>query len=149
MNFENKELKDLFELANRVGNKRYHRLTRQDFEDYRKYEQWRYINGDSECGTTEESKDWVRNNSERQCPICDEYYSQRSGRSIDHKLPRAQYPWLSMEFKNLWVICRDCNLEKAEMPWYEYEHYIFTHYPNRYSVIRDARPIQLLKSLSK
>jgi HNH endonuclease len=145
---ENKTLQELFKLADKVGNRRYHRLTQKDFEDYRKFDYWRYINGDSECGTTEESREWVRDNSEYHCPVCKAKFSSHNGRSIDHKLPRAQYPWLSLDFRNLWVICYGCNQEKSEMHWYEYEHYIFTKHPGRYSDIVFARPKELLK-LSK
>jgi hypothetical protein len=144
---EDKELSELFQLANKAGNKRYHRLTSQDFEDYRKFDMWRYVNGDGECGTTEESKEWVKDHSDWSCPICCDRYSKISGRTIDHKLPRSQYPWLSMEFKNLWVICRACNLEKGEMHWYEYEYYIFINHPNLYPAVQAFRPIQLLRSL--
>jgi 5-methylcytosine-specific restriction endonuclease McrA len=147
VNLENKELKELFELAIKIGSKRYHRLTSQDFENYRKYDYWRYVNGDYECGTTEESKDWVRNRSDRYCPICAERYSIKGGKTIDHKLPRAQYPWLSMEFGNLWVICQACNQEKGEMHWYEYEHYMFVHHPDLYAAVKAVRPRQLLQSL--
>ncbi|MBD2358897.1 HNH endonuclease [Tolypothrix sp. FACHB-123] len=148
MNLENKELKELFELANRIGNKRYHKLTHKDFENYRKFDYWRYINGDYECGTTEESKDWVRKNSDSFCPICEEHYSAKGGKTIDHKLPRSQYPWLSMEFQNLWVICQACNQEKGEMHWYKYEHYIFIHNPDFYLSVKAARPSLLLQSLN-
>lgn len=144
-----KTLQELFKLANKVGNRRYHKLTQQDFDDYRSFDHWRYINGDSECGTTDESRSWVRDNSERHCPICGATFSRHNGRSIDHKLPRAQYPWLSLDFKNLWVICHPCNQEKGEMHWYEYEHYVFTKYPERYQDIVFARPRHLLKSLGQ
>lgn len=33
MDFEDKDLKELFELADDIGKRRYHKLTRQDFED--------------------------------------------------------------------------------------------------------------------
>ncbi len=89
---EPKELKDLFNLANQVGNKRYHRLTAQDFDDYRKFDFWRYVNGDGECGTTQESREWVNNHSDWNCPICGDRFSDKGGRTIDHKLPRSQYP---------------------------------------------------------
>lgn len=147
MNIENQELKELFKLANKIGKKRYNKLTQQDFEDYRKFDYWRYIGGDFECGTTEESKDWVRKNSDYYCPICGEKYSPNYSKTIDHKLPRSQYPWLSLEFKNLWVICRICNREKGEMHWYEYEHYMFVNHANLYLDVKAARPIQLLNSL--
>jgi hypothetical protein len=147
MELEHKELKELFKLANDIGNKRYHKLTSHDFEDYRKFDYWRYVNGDYECGTTSESKIWVKNNSDRCCPICEELYSGRGGKTIDHKLPRSQYPWLSMEFKNLWVICQACNQEKGEKHWYEYEHYILTHHPDRYLAVKLMRPNHLLQSL--
>ncbi|WNZ24615.1 HNH endonuclease [Leptolyngbya sp. NK1-12] len=147
MNLDDKSLQELFHLANRFGNRHYHRLTPQDFEDYRKFDYWRYVNGDSECETTQESKNWVRDHSDWHCPICGERFSNQGGRTIDHKLPRAQYPWLSLDFRNLWVICRPCNQEKADMHWYEYEHYMLTHHPDRYPAVKNARPAQLLKML--
>lgn len=145
---KDKTLQELFKLADKVGNRRYHKLTHQDFEDYRKFDYWRYVNGDSECGTTVESRKWVKDNSESYCPVCGAKYSPNNGRSIDHKLPRAQYPWLSLDFRNLWVICYECNQEKSEMHWYEYEHYIFTKYPERYHDVVFARPKLLLQSLT-
>jgi hypothetical protein len=146
-NLDNKELKDLFRLADKIGKKQYHKLTTQDLADYRKFDYWRYVNGDGACGTTSESKQWVKDNSEYHCPICGEKFSIRQGKTIDHKLPRAQYPWLSLDFRNLWVICRICNQEKGEMHWYEYERYTFLKYPNRLADIQFARPRQLLKTL--
>ena len=139
---EDKSLEDLFRLANKLGNRRYHKLTPADFEEYRKFDYWRYIQGDYECGTTQVSRDWVADHSDWYCPICLEKFAQRGGRTIDHKLPRAQYPWLSLDFRNFWVICQICNEEKAEMHWYEYEHYMITHHPQRYAAVRDARPLQ-------
>jgi hypothetical protein len=53
---EDTDLKSLFKLADQIGNKHYHKLTPQDFQDYLQYNYWRYISGDYECGTTEESK---------------------------------------------------------------------------------------------
>ncbi|MBW4652334.1 MAG: HNH endonuclease [Kaiparowitsia implicata GSE-PSE-MK54-09C] len=148
MSIENeKSLQELFRLADKAGNRRYHKLTKVDFENYRKFDHWRYINGDSECGTTPESRAWVKDNSDYHCPVCDARYGSSHGRSIDHKLPRAQYPWLSLDFRNLWVICHRCNQEKAERHWYEYEHYIFNNYPERYQDIAFARPRQLLQLL--
>ncbi|MBH8574780.1 HNH endonuclease [Nostocaceae cyanobacterium CENA369] len=147
MNLEDKELKELFKLADEIGNKRYHKLTYQDFENYRKYDYWRYINGDYECGTTQESKDWVKDHSDCYCPICGDNYSTKGGKTIDHKLPRSQYPWLSIEFKNLWVICKFCNQEKGDRHWYNYEHYIFVRYPNLYLAVKAARPSLLLQSV--
>ncbi|MGB3517894.1 MAG: HNH endonuclease [Elainellaceae cyanobacterium] len=140
-----KTLQDLFKVADKFGNRRYHKLTQEDFEDYRKFDYWRYVNGDSECGSTAESRQWVKDNSDKYCPICDEQFSYENGRSIDHKLPRAQYPWLSLDFRNLWVICQRCNKEKGEMHWYKYEHYVFTKYPKRYNNVVLARPRQLFK----
>ncbi|MEP0978949.1 hypothetical protein NC980_00145 [Leptolyngbya sp. AS-A5] len=64
-------------------------------------------------------------------------------------MPRAQYPWLSMNFRNLWVICQLCNQEKSDMHWYEYEHYIFVHYPHLYTNVQAARPTTLLKTLKE
>ncbi|MEM9215593.1 MAG: HNH endonuclease [Cyanobacteria bacterium P01_F01_bin.150] len=148
MTLEDKKLEELFNLADRLGKKRYHKLTHQDFEDYRKFDYWRYVQGDGECGTTPESKKWVRENSERHCPVCDRTfnYNRGHGRTIDHKLPRAQYPWFSLDFRNLWVICHSCNQEKGEMHWYEYEHYILLKHPNRYNNVAFYRPRQLLKT---
>lgn len=147
MYFENKELKDLFKLADEIGKRRYHKLTCQDFEDYKKFDDWRYINSDIKCGTTQESQDWVRDNSDWNCPICGEKFSECGGRTIDHKLPRSQYPWLSTNFKNFWVICRACNQEKGEKHWFEYEHYMFIHHCGFLPAIQAARPTQLLKCL--
>lgn len=144
---DEQNLEALFKQADQIGKKRYHKLTVQDFENYRKFDYWRYINGDYECGTTQESRDWVRENSEFYCPICDRKFSTRGGKTIDHKLPRAQYPWLSLDFRNLWVICQRCNQEKSDMHWYEYEHYIFVHYPSLYSNVSFARPTVLLQTL--
>ena len=147
MDINDETLEELFKLADKVGKKQYHKLTNQDFEDYRKFDHWRYVNGDGECGSTQASQHWVRNNSERNCPVCGENYAYRDGKTIDHKLPRAQYPWLSLDFRNLWVICRLCNQEKGEMHWYEYEHYMLIHHPNRYPDVQFARPRQLLQTL--
>lgn len=144
---DGENLKDLFELADEVGNRRYHRLTQQDLEDYRKFDHWRYVNGDRKYGTTEASREWARENSDRHCPVCGAKFSDRNGRSIDHKLPRAQYPWLSLDFRNLWVICHRCNQEKGERHWYEYERYILKNHPNRFEKIVFFRPRQLLKTL--
>lgn len=149
MNLEDKNLSELFKLADKIGSKRYHKLTERDFQEYLKYNYWRYVNGDFECGTTAESQAWVKENSDWYCPICSENYCDRGGKTIDHKLPRSQYPWLSLEWSNLWVICRACNLEKSEMHWYEYEQYIYHKYPQDYPVIRAARPIKLLDSLKQ
>ncbi|MCG8367601.1 MAG: HNH endonuclease [Pseudanabaenales cyanobacterium] len=149
MDTDDKMLQELFALADKVGKKQYHKLTSQDFDNYRKFDHWRYINGDGECGTTPESKQWVKDNSDWNCPICGEKFADRDGRTIDHKLPRAQYPWLSLDFRNLWVICRICNQEKGEMHWYEYEHYILIHYPDRYQDIAFARPRKLLQTLKE
>ncbi|EKD07447.1 MAG: HNH endonuclease [Limnospira sp. PMC 1291.21] len=148
-NLENLDLKDLFKLAQKIGGRRYHKLTADHFADYRQFDYWRYINGDSECGSTPESKEWVRDNSDQACPICDRPYTYENGRTIDHKLPRSQYPWLSLDFQNLWVICRACNQEKGEMHWFEYEHYIFVNYPHFYEAVRIYRPKKLLKTLDK
>ena len=143
----NKDLAELFKLADKIGKKRYHKLTSQDFQDYLKYNYWRYINGDYECGTTLESKQWVKDNSDWYCPVCSEKYQIRGGKTIDHKLPRSQDPWLSMNFQNLWVICQECNKQKGEKNWYEYEQFFFNKYPNDYLAIKAARPSKLLNSL--
>jgi hypothetical protein len=54
-----------------------------------------------------------------------------------------------MEFKNFWVICKACNQEKGEMHWFEYEHYMLIHHPNRLPDVQVARPTQLLRSLKE
>jgi 5-methylcytosine-specific restriction endonuclease McrA len=149
MNLEEKSLEELFKLADKIGKKPYHRLTAQDFEDYKRFDNWRCINVSIEYVTTKESKDWVWKNSHGNCPICKARFSECGGPTIDHKLPRAQYPWLSMEFKNLWVICLACNQEKGEKHWFEYEHYILIHHPELLDAIRLARPTQLLKTLKQ
>jgi 5-methylcytosine-specific restriction endonuclease McrA len=142
------DLPELFKLVDEIGCKRYNRLTSQDFEDYRRYEHWRYIQGDSELGTTLESRKWVAQHSNRSCPVCHSYYGSQNVKNIDHKLPRAQYPWLSLDFQNFWVICRKCNVEKAEMNWYEYERYIMKNYVDRYHIVCEERPEDLLRSLA-
>jgi 5-methylcytosine-specific restriction endonuclease McrA len=144
--FSQSDLKALFDLADHIGNRHYHKLTAQDFEDYRRYDYWRYVNGDGECGTTPASQQWVRDNSDRDCPVCERRFAEGDGRTIDHKLPRAQYPWLSLNFANFWVICRECNQEKAELNWYEYERYMLEHHSDRYPQVQLARPRQLLKT---
>ncbi len=148
LDLSQQDLKTLFKLADKIGRKRYHKLTQQDFEEYRRFDYWRYVCGDYECGTTAESRDWVENHSDRHCPICGVSFFQQGGKTIDHKLPRAQYPWLSMEFQNFWVICQMCNQEKAEKHWYEYERYILAKYPDRYADVQLARPTALLKTLA-
>jgi HNH endonuclease len=144
---EDKELKVLFKLADEIGNKHYHRLTPQDFQDYLQYDRWRYVNADFECGTTQESRLWVNNNSGLKCPICTERYQGSNYKTVDHKLPRSHYPWLSMEFDNLWVICRECNIEKSDLNWFEYEQYIFSNYSHRYPQVKSACPVKMLQSL--
>ena len=141
------DLSDLFKLVDKIGSKRYHKLTLQDLIDYQKYDGWRYISGDSKLGSTKESRVWVDQNSTSSCPICGDYHQVRGGKNIDHKLPRSQYPWLSLNFNNFWVICRECNFEKAEMHWYEYERYMLKNYPDRYQIVYDERPNRLLISL--
>lgn len=143
------ELAELCILIDRIGSKHYHRLTERALESYRHYDGWRYVNAQYELGTTAESRQWVDLNSDRFCPICDNIHQSRGGKSIDRKLPRSQYPWLALEFKNLWVICQECNFEKAEMHWYEYERYILKKYPDRYLHVCAARPSELLTAMRR
>lgn len=143
-----KELGSLFLQANKIAKKRYHKLTDDDFKRYRAYDYWRYVDGDGELGVTSHSQQWVWDNSDKHCPICNELFHDTGGRTIDHKLPRAQYPWLSMDFRNFWVICRSCNREKGEKHWYEYEKYILEYYPERYSDVRFYRPMSILQELA-
>ncbi len=149
MDLENKTLKELFDLVDKIGRKHYHKLTAEDFESYQQYEHWRYIDGNFGAGSNQESKNWVRDNSDYHCPICNIRYHKDNGRTVDHKLPRSKYPWLSIDFKNLWVICRECNQEKSDMDWYEYERYIFVNYPHLYDNLKQFRPSQLLRELKK
>jgi len=146
VNLEGKELKQLFNLADDIGKKPYHKLTAGDLEDYRRFDNWRYIDGNSGFGTTQESQNWARNNSDWSCPVCERKFSECGGRTIDHKLPRSQYPWLSMNFNNFWVICKACNQEKGDKHWFEYEHYMLIHHPDILPAIETMRPTQLLKS---
>lgn len=147
-NLREKTLKELFRLADEIGGHHYHRLTRKDFREYRKFDHWRYIHGCRQGKTTFTSKAWVGKNSKRNCPVCGQLFTERGGKTIDHKLPRSQYPWFSINFNNFWVICGRCNSEKGEMHWYQYEHHIFVHASEHYENVRKARPKRLLKSLS-
>lgn len=147
-NLSDQSLRDLFCRLDKIGRRRYHRLTSQDFESYRSYDLWRYIGGDGECGATSESRQWLDDHSDDVCPVCEKRFFVRGGKTIDHKLPRAQYPWLSMEFTNFWVICRRCNQEKGERHWYEYEHFMFHKHRERYCNVKNARPRYLLKELA-
>lgn len=140
-------LSELFKTADKIGAKHYHRLTEEDFANYQEFNHWRYIQSNFDTGTTEESKRWVRNNSGYNCPICSVRYSQENYRTIDHKLPRSKYPWLAMNFDNLWVICYECNHEKLDKEWYEYELYIYKNYRHLYRNLRSFRPVKLLSSI--
>lgn len=44
------------------------------------------------------------------CPTCGELGSSKT---LDHYLPKANYPWLSICPSNLIPACRDCNAEKG------------------------------------
>ncbi|MBE9068892.1 HNH endonuclease [Leptolyngbya cf. ectocarpi LEGE 11479] len=147
MNKHKKTLEELFRFADYIGSRRYHKMTQRDRDDYQKYDDWRYINGNGDLGTTSRSKQWVRQNSDEHCPVCRQEFSDREGRTIDHKLPRAHYPWLSLDFENLWVICHLCNEEKGERDWYEYERYILANYPKRHQYLTRFCPLKLLKNL--
>ena len=54
-----------------------------------------------------------------------------------------------MEFDNLWVICKACNIEKGEKHWYEYEQYMLISHPHDYPLIKSVRPKKLLNSLKQ
>jgi 5-methylcytosine-specific restriction endonuclease McrA len=149
MDLDNKDLTELFRLANEIGNKHYHRLTNTDFQEYLRYNVWRYIQGKYECGTTEESKQWVKTNSDHKCPVCQNRYNLGNTKTIDHKLPRCQYPWLSMNFANFWVICQNCNRKKKDLNWLEYERYILVTDAANYHRISQERPIKLLQGLQQ
>jgi len=34
---------------------------------------------------------------------------------VDHIKPRSKYPYLSLTFDNLQVLCHDCNMEKSNI----------------------------------
>lgn len=53
------------------------------------------------------------------CPECNKLINDRNS-NIDHKHPRRYYPWLAWDVNNLWVICKDCNLNKSDKQWDEY-----------------------------
>jgi 5-methylcytosine-specific restriction endonuclease McrA len=105
------------------------------------------INGDGEWGIAKASRVWVHENSDRSCPVCRQRFANRGGWTIDHKLPHSQYPWLSRDVRNLWIICHQCKQEKGEMHWYEYEHYIWINHPDYYQDVAFARPRKLLAEL--
>lgn len=90
MDLENKTLKELFDLVDKIGRKHYHKLTKEDFDNYQQYECWRYIDGNFGSGSNQESKNWVRDNSDFHCPICNVRYHKDNGRTVDHKLPRSK-----------------------------------------------------------
>lgn len=148
MDLENKTLEELFNISAEISKKRYNKLTEKEAHDYDQYAHWRYVNGVFENGSTQESKNWVRDNSDELCPICNCSYSRDNHKTIDHKLPKSKYPWLSMEFKNMWVICNECNKEKGEMDWYDYERYIFNNHRKFHKNLIMFRPVKLIQSLN-
>ncbi|MDU7364110.1 HNH endonuclease [Clostridium sp.] len=67
---------------------------------------------------------------EKYCPYCN--YPTREVKQIDHYLPKAKFPTLSIVVKNLVPICKECNEIKGEYysfnkenqlihPYYDYE----------------------------
>lgn len=50
--------------------------------------------------------------SEKYCPYCN--YPTREVKQIDHYLPKAKFPSLSIVINNLVPICKDCNEIKGE-----------------------------------
>jgi len=45
---------------------------------------------------------------------------------VDHVKPRSKYPHLALDFKNLQILCEDCNLGKSnidETDWRQEEEY--------------------------
>jgi 5-methylcytosine-specific restriction endonuclease McrA len=53
------------------------------------------------------------------CPECNKIINNLNS-SIDHKHSRRNYPWLSWNVNNLWVLCKDCNYNKADCEWEDY-----------------------------
>jgi 5-methylcytosine-specific restriction endonuclease McrA len=46
----------------------------------------------------------------RKCMLCDVVDTEIH---VDHIKPRSLYPFLSLTFSNLQVLCRDCNMKKS------------------------------------
>ncbi|WP_228016415.1 HNH endonuclease [Leptolyngbya ectocarpi] len=64
-------------------------------------------------------KEWKANFLEQcgfHCPECNQFLTDQNC-TIDHKLPRSKYPWLSWNEANLWLLCRSCNIKKSDQDW--------------------------------
>jgi 5-methylcytosine-specific restriction endonuclease McrA len=104
--------------AQRINDK-FHRLARTTYQFTRKqyadpkYEAFR----DSDEGRAWKKQKLAECNN--RCPECHKLISDNNS-NIDHKHPRRYHPWLAWDVNNLWVMCRDCNLNKSDMEWDEY-----------------------------
>ncbi|MGJ3245063.1 MAG: HNH endonuclease [Elainellaceae cyanobacterium] len=77
------------------------------------YESWR----DSDQG--KQWKEEFLKHCEYRCPECNRRLTEFNI-TIDHKLPRRKYPWLTWDVSNFWILCRDCNKSKGQMDWSKY-----------------------------
>lgn len=48
----------------------------------------------------------------RQCMLCETRFGEMH---VDHIKPRSKYPRLELEFNNLQVLCKKCNLDKSNL----------------------------------
>jgi 5-methylcytosine-specific restriction endonuclease McrA len=113
---------DKFDLLNAIArearqiNAEFHRMAREAYQFARaeyadpRYEAFR----DSDAGKAWKQRKLVECN--HRCPICTRLINDRNS-NIDHKHPRRYYPWLAWDIDNLWVICRTCNEDKADLLW--------------------------------
>lgn len=61
------------------------------------------------------------------CPFC----FQRQVSTVDHYLPKAYYPWLSVVPINLVASCKDCNFIKlGQKPGHSYQEILHPYYDN-------------------
>jgi len=91
--------------------KNYHKLTRDDV--YALYSNW---------ASSTEGRQWKLKQIKQcgnRCPECNKVINENNS-TIDHKHPRAKYPWLAWNISNLWVLCKQCNKNKSDKKWEEY-----------------------------
>jgi 5-methylcytosine-specific restriction endonuclease McrA len=50
-----------------------------------------------------------------QCMLCGSGWTPENPTQVDHIKPRSKYPDLAMDFDNLQVLCRDCNMGKGNV----------------------------------
>ena len=54
--------------------------------------------------------------------ICMKCGTSKKQIHVDHILPRSKYPSLELEFDNLQVLCKDCNIEKSNKDYTDYRN---------------------------